>query len=239
MSVQNQYNLTMQGATAGVVEKHLYSKSFPANDNLEFGRFVRIRNNGTIAPAGADVIRTTSNITSGTITLTIVKKNLETGSSSTNNLTVPFATDNNTTYANLSTAISGLGDVNATVISESGNSRGISLEPVGDFEFYITALSMPVNYTIDYNRLGGVLVYKNNEAGVLKRTESGEVLLQGVIAVSSVDSDINYNDNLYIIGIGAIDDLGKITKIKNPENYLLGKNLIDNNNGIAIIKVNV
>lgn len=239
MTVQNQYNLVMNGATPGVVEKHLYSKAFPANDTLEYGRFVRIRNNGTIAPAGADTIRTTANITSGTITMTVVKKDLVTGSSSTHNLSVPFSTDNNTTYANLSTAISGLGDVNAIVISESGNSRGIYLEPVGDFEFYVTALSMPVDFTVDYLRLGGVLVHKNNEAGNLKRTESGEVLMHGVIAVSSIDTDIDYNDNLYIIGVGPLADLGKITKVNNPENYLLGKKLIDNNNGIAIIKVDL
>lgn len=214
MSVQNSYSDSMAVRSAGKVEKQLVAKTFNAHDSIKFGRFVRFQPDRNILKAGADKISTSTNITTGTITMTLTKKNLSTGENASHNISVAFDTDNNTTYANLKTAIEGLSNVTVDLIDSGGSKRGIVIKPASGYEFTINAMSFPVTALADLSQtLLGMSEIAQLETDEYKKGDSVSVLISGSAYVNTLEN-IATTDKLYLKVVGTESEIGSLTKTK-------------------------
>jgi hypothetical protein len=143
--------------------------------------------------------------------MTILKRVLATNVTTTNSISVAFDTNNNTTYANLETAIEALSDVTVDLIVDGGNNRGIIIKPDAGYEFIVTAHSFPQTAQASLSQpVLGVLLMRNAEDSEAQYQDSGEVLINGSVAVSVLNS-YNPRDPLYLKIVGTETQIGQLT----------------------------
>ena len=239
MSVQTSYSDNIPARIAGLAESKNISKSYIVGDALPFGRFVKFTNGQRVIKAGADKFETSTNITTGTITMTILKKDLSAGTSTSNSISVAFDTNNNTTYANLETAIEALSNVTATLIDSGGNKRGITITPDDGYEFVVTALSFPVTVTSGFqNAPVGVALLSQLETEDFEYQNLAEVLIKGSVNVATLTA-IARTDTLYVKAVGTEAQIGCLTNVSDTTTVALSgvKALSERSNNAVLVQI--
>jgi hypothetical protein len=238
MSVQQSYNLEMARLTAGVADKIIASKTYSLGDICEFGKFVKVNNEWQVLKASADTFRTTANITTGTITMTILKRVLATGVTTTHSISVAFDTNNNTTYANLKTAIEALSNVAVDLIADGGNNRGIIIKPDAGYEFIVTEHSFPQAAQASVSQpILGVLAMRNAESPQGNYLDNVEVVSRGSIAVPCLNT-YNPRDPLYIKVVGTEVQIGQLTTTNDTTTMLINLQKLEaRNNNCALVLI--
>lgn len=239
MSVQTSYSDANAKRTAGIADKLNASQAYPAGDAIPFGRFCRFNDSRQVVKLGANKFTTSTNITTGTITMTIVKKDLAAGTSTANNISVAFDTNNNTTYANLETAIEALGNVAVTLIDDGGAKRGILIDPASGYEFVVTAASFPVTVQADLQQPAlGISLVSRIETSEYKLKDSVELGISGAINVTVLE-DFNPKEPLYLKLVGTEAQIGCLTKTKDTTSIALSglKVLSAREDGCALVLI--
>lgn len=239
MSVQTSYSDNQPTRVSGLAEKVNASKSYIVGDALKFGRFVKFTNGRRIIKAGADKFETSTNITTGTITMTILKKDLSAGTSTSHSISVAFDTNNNTTYGNLETAIEALSNVTATLIDSGGNKRGITITPDDGYEFVVTALSFPVTVTSGFqNAPIGVSLLSQLETEDFEYQNLAQVLTSGLVNVATLTA-IARTDTLYVKAVGTEAQIGCLTNVSDTTTVALSgvKALSERSNNSVLVQI--
>lgn len=238
MSVQDNYNIELDKNIEGLAINRESSLTYIAGQRIFSGRAVRISDTSfeKVVPVANNTFRVISTLTaSQTITLRIAR--LENNIVDYYNFTIPFSTSHTVTMNNLkSTLESGVPNCSVTLLNLGATIPNYAVIKSTSDDVFLWLADADVSgggwalntnwQTIMRFNILGVSLYKNGMPTTKHRGDTVEVLIDGMVYISTLQDNPDPLDyQSYFMGGGDnYEDLGKLSFVQNKNSNVLGSN---------------